>query len=188
MTVGTMQREVAKILADILAAELDLDSSHCLLGDQKWDIPEDKALFLVVFAQAGAPFGGVTYLDTDEASSTFGKEIQQATVVHDCRIEIMSFDNDARVRQMEPGLALNSLFAQQQAELYRIQIGRAQQPVNASDTEVTGRLQRFVIHVNVTALHQKVKTPPSADYYNKFNVRPGFTTAAVNPPAVSDQQ
>lgn len=187
MTIGTIEREVAKIIADIMGAELELDSSHCLLGDQKWDIPEDKKLFLVVFAQAGAPFGGVTYLDTDEASSTFGKEIQQATVVHDCRIEMMSYDNDARVRQMEPAMALNSFFSQQQAELYRIQIGRAQTPVNASETETTGRLQKFVIHVNVTALHQKVKTLPPADYYNKFNVRPGYAET-VNPPAVSDQQ
>lgn len=186
MTVATLEREVAKIVADIIMAELELDAQHCLLGDQKWDIPADNNLFAVVFAQAGAPFGGTSFLDTDETSSTFGKEVQQASVMHDVRIEIMSFDNSARVRAQEVGMALASFFAQQQSELYRVQIGRAQPAVNASETEVAGRLQKFVVHVNVTALHQKVKTP-AADYFDKFNVRDGYADA-VNPPQVSDQQ
>lgn len=181
----TIAREVSKIIADILGEELVLDPEHCLLGDQKWDIPADKKLFVVVFEQAGPPFGAATYLDTDEASSTFGKEIQQSSVLHDCRIEIMSFDGEARARKEEPGLALAGLLAQQRAAEFGIQIGRAQSTVNASDAEVTGRLQRFVIHANVTALHQKVKEPPKADYFDKFN---GATAPGIAKPKVTDQQ
>lgn len=182
---STLARDVAKIVADILGDEMTLDQEHCLLGNQKWDIPADQELFLVVFDQAAPAIGAANYLDTDEASATFGKEIQQSTVLHDVRVEMMSFDASARLRKEEPGLALASIFAQQQAEKYGIQIGRAQTPVDASETELTGRLQKFVMHVNVTALHMKVKTPPTADYFNKFN---GATVdGTIKPPKITDQ-
>lgn len=183
--VGTMEREVAKIIADILQEDMVLDDAHCLLGEQKWDIPADKALFLVVFDQTAPPFGGASYLDTEDGSSTLGKEIQESAVMHDVRIEIMSFDNDARTRKEEIGMALAGLRAQQLAEQYRIQIGRAQPPVSASETEVAGRLQRYVIHVNVTSLHRKVKEPPKADYFDKFNLATVDGTA--KPPKITDQ-
>ena len=186
MSVGTVTREVAKIAADIIAAEMELNAEHCLLGDQKWDIPKDKGLFVVVFAQAAPPYGGATFLDTDETSDTFGKEIQQASVLHDVRVEIMSFDNSARVRATEVGLAFNSLLAQQLSEKYNISIGRTQAAVNASDSEPTGRLQKFVTHTNMTALHQKVKNPPSADYFNKFNG--AAADGSANPPAIAAQE
>ncbi len=178
---STLTREVAKIVADILQVEMVLDESHCLLGNQKWDIPADKLLFVVVFDKAGPSFGAANYLDTDETSDTYGKEIQQSSVLHDVTVEIMSFDADARLRKEEVGMALASMYAQQQAEEYGIQIGRAQAPVDASDAEPTGTLQRFVIRTNITALHQKVKNPPTGtDYFNKFN---GATVdGTIDPP------
>jgi hypothetical protein len=166
---GTLVREVAKIACDILQAELGLDDAHCLLGNQPWEIPADKALFAVVFDMAGPAIGTTSHLDRDETSPTFGKEIQQSTVIHTVRVEIMSFDNDARTRKEEIGLAFASLYAQQLEGKYDIQIGRAQAPIDASDAEVTSRLLRFVVRVNITAMHQKVKAPPSADYFDKFN-------------------
>ena len=165
----TLQREVSKIVADILREEMTLDAAHCLLGDQKWDIPKDKKLFVVIFDQTGPPIGAANYLDTDEESKTFGKEIQESNVIHDVRVEIASYGGDARIRKEEVGLALGSFFAQQNAGKFGIQIGRAQAPVNASDTELTGRMLRYVIHLNITALHVKIKEPPKADFYNKFN-------------------
>lgn len=182
----TIAREVAKIVADLLASEMGLDEQHCLLGDQKWDIPADKQLFVVVFDQAAAPIGAASYLETNPASINVDKEIQQAAVLHDVRVEIMSFDADARLRKEEVGLALGGIASQQAGEQYGLQIGRAQPPVNASETEVSGRLQRFVIHVNVTALHQKVKTPPGYGYFDKFN---GATEAGtIDSPSITDQQ
>jgi len=182
----TLEREVSKIVADILAAELELDEAHCLLGNQKWDIPADKKLFVVVYDLAGPAFGAANWLDTDETSSTFGKEIQQSAVLHDVRIEIMSFDADARLRKEEVGLALGGFLSQQLAAKYGIQIGRTTEPVDATDTELTARLNKFVMHNKVTALHQKVKNPPAADYFNKFNNATVDGTA--NAPQITDQQ
>ena len=166
---STLSREVSKIVADILQEEMGLDKDHSILGDQKWDIPKDKKLFVVIFDQAAPPTGAANFMDTDQESKTFGKEIQQSNVIHDIRVEIMSYDADARLRKEEVGLALASFFAQQLSGKYGIQIGRAQSPINASDTEVTGRMLRYVIHLNITALHVKIKDLPSADFFDKFN-------------------
>jgi len=35
MTGGTLPRELAKIVCDILQAEMELDAAHCLLGDRR---------------------------------------------------------------------------------------------------------------------------------------------------------
>lgn len=166
---NTINREIAKIIADILQEELTLDDAHCLLGDQKWRLPEDEALFCVVFDETLKPFGAVKYLDTVTASPTVGSEVQQVAGVHTIRIEIMSFSNEARTRKEEVMMALNSLYAEQQAELAGIQISRPQAPVNASEAEETARLLRYSINVNVTALHQKVKVPPQYGYFDKYN-------------------
>lgn len=183
---GTLEREVAKIVADLLASEMGLDEAHCLLGDQAWDIPGDKKLFVVVFDQAGPTIGAADYLDADASSSTYGKEVQQSSVLHDVRVEVMSLKSgEARVRKEEVGLALASIAARQAAGRYRVQIGRAQPPVDASETEVSGRLLKFVVHVNVTALHQKVKDPPAPGFYDKFN---GATVdGSAKTPEVSTQ-
>lgn len=170
-TVGALPaREVSKVLMDILQAEMDLDATHCLLGDQKWDIPADSKLFVVIFDDAGPPFGACDFLDTDPTSPFLGLEVQQSSVLHHCRVDIMSFDAEARTRKEEVGMALASLAAQQAQGQHKMQIGRPQAPVNATATEEAGRLFRYVTSVNVTALHQKVKAPPpGADYYDEFN-------------------
>ncbi len=65
--------------------------------------------------------------------------------------------------------ALASFYSQQLQGQYRIQIGRAQSPLNATEAEETGRLLRYVVRANVTALHQVAKAPPGAGYDDKFN-------------------
>ena len=183
---STITREPAKFVADVLQEEMDLDDAHCLLGDSEWHIPADKELFVAVFDGGGPVISTVNFLDADATSTTYGKEIQQSTILHDIRIEIMSFDADARLRKEEVGMAMASMFAQQEAERYRMGLGRAQVPVNATDSEPTGRLLKYVTHINVTALHQKVKDPPTGkDYFTKFN---GATTAGTaNPPQVTSE-
>lgn len=185
MTVATQEREVAKIVAGILMEELGLDEKHVLLGDQQYDLPTDKGLFAIVFTSAAPPIGATSFLDNDETSSTFGKEVQQASVLHDCRVEVFSFDQSARTRAVEVVMALVGFYAQQQAERYRVQIGRPSNPVDASETETTKRLLKYVCHVKITALHQKVKNLPGYGYFDKFN---GATAdASAKSPSIATQ-
>lgn len=188
---GTLpERAVDDVVADVLAYEFALDAAHCLLGNMKYKIPPDQQLYVVVFDDMGPPFGVTAFLDQDEASPTFGQEVQQASVLHAVRVEVMGFLTDAgydpaKAAANRLASALGGFYAQQLAGQYRMQVGRAQQPVNASDAEVTGRLVRYVARVNVTALHQTAKNPPGAGYFDKFN---GATTdGTANPPEVQSQ-
>jgi len=172
-----INREPVKVVAEILKSEMSLDDSHILLGDEKWDIPADKELFVVLFDNGPKPISRSSRFDT-----ATNEEIQQATMLHEIRIEICSFGPSARTRKEEVAMALGSIFAQQTMEKYQCQVARMPGPaVNASDTEATARLLRFTTTVNVTALHTKVK---GVDYYDKFNVR-GIYTDVVNPPEVT---
>jgi len=171
-------REPAKVVADILQSEMELDAGHCLLGDQEWDLPSDRGLFAVVFDDAQHTIGTTTEMDQ---TGPLPAEVQKHASIHDIRIEIMSFDNSARTRKVEVSMALTSFFAQQKMEEYNCQISRPQAPTNATETEVTGRLHRYVIRVRVTCLQTKTKT--SAQYFDKFNG--AVVDATINAPEVN---
>jgi len=164
------QREVTKVVADILMSEMALDAEHCLLGDQQYALPADDELFVVVFDDGFKPLGGTKFIELDPASENYLHEVQQYSGLHDVRVEVMSFSNAARLRIGEVAMALNSIYAQQLSEQYQIQIAdRIKTPVNATAAEETGMLFRYSTHVNVTAMHQKVKPLPFYNYYDKYN-------------------
>ena len=183
---STIEREISKIIADILQVELGLDDEHCILGDQKFEIPKDEKLFVVVFDDSIKYIGNTKFLETDEESVNAGQEVQQASGLHSIRIEIMSFGKEARVRKEEIIMALNSFTSDQVQEKSLIQISRAQSPVNATAAEETENLFRYVVLVNVTALHQKVKKLPQFGFYDKFN---GATEdQTINQPEVNTNE
>jgi hypothetical protein len=190
--IGTLPaRAVDDIIADIMKAEFSLDAEHCLLGNMRYKIPPDQKLFVVVFDDMGPPFGACTFLDIDETSPTYGLEVQQSTVLHTVRVETMGFIDDdgydvAKDTAPKVTHALGGFLAQQAMGKYRLQIGRAQAPINATDTEETARLVKYVSRVNITALHQTAKAPPAgADYFDKFN---GATVnGSANAPEVITQ-
>lgn len=185
-TSSTLTRGVDQIVADVVAAELGLDAAHCLCGDQDWDIPPDAKLFVVVFDDDGPVIGEGSFLDVDPASPTFEKEVQTCAKMHRVRVEAMSLSDEAKARKEEIGLALTSQRAQQAMGQYGVSIGRPGQAVNASEAEVTRRLRRFVIAVNVTAVHRKVQAPPAgADFFDKFNGAQADGTAL--PPSVATE-
>jgi hypothetical protein len=184
-------RAVDLVVADVLQYELGLDAAHCVLGNQKYRIPADRKLFVVVFDDMGPSYGQATFLDTNPESPTVGLEVQQSTILHAVRAEVMGYLGDngedvAKAAAPRVAGALNGLYAQQQMGLYRFKIGRAQSPVPATGAEETAELVRYMVRVNVTALHQTVKAPPpGADYFDKFN---GATIdGTINPPEVALQ-
>jgi hypothetical protein len=173
-------REPAKVIADILKHEMNLDDAHCFIGDQPWEIPADAKLFVAVHDDGGPVVGVSSEIDT---TSNPLKEIQKVTIVHDVRIEIMSLwpGNEARTRKEEVGMALESQYAQDVMDARNCSIGRIRALTNASESEVATRLLRYTVHANVTALHVKEKLNPP--YYDKFN---GATVdGTANPPEVN---
>lgn len=178
------------VFADVLRYEFGIDAEHCLLGNMPYKIPPDQKLYVVVFDDMGPVVGTATVLDTDSASPTYLKELQQSRMLHYIRAEVAGFIDDQgfdvakATAAMIPG-ALNGFYSQQLQGKYKMQFGQAQQPINASDAEETRRLVRYMVRSNATVLHQVARTPPDGGYYDKFN---GATTdGTVLPPAITTQ-
>ena len=176
MADASILREPSKVVADVLISEMGLDDAHCVLGDQPWPIPPDTALYISVFESGPKIIG----LKTEMDDSNPPREIQSGSGLYDVRIELYSLvpGKEARTRRMEVGMALASFAAQQAMAASSCQISRILEPVDASESEGAGQVFKYVIHVNVTALFQKIKT--SMLYFDKFNGATEDGTA--NPP------
>ena len=180
-----------EIAQNILAYEWELDAAHCVLGNMQYKIPSDDKLFVVVFDDMGPSFGQCDFLDTDPTSPTYLLEVQQSTILHAIRVEIMGYikDDGYDVAKEHAALVANAfagIFAQQLMGQYKLQFGRVQAPVNASAAEGANRLVRYHARTNTTVLHQRAKTPPGAGYDDKFN---GATVdGKILPPALSVQE
>jgi hypothetical protein len=154
-------REPAKVVADILAHELELDVQHITLNDEKWNIPKDKGLFIhLSYIGPNKPIANSNELDT---SVTPPLEVQSVTAMDTVQIDSMSYDSSARTRKHEIGMALGSIYSQQAQERYQCQIALLNTPpVDTSSLEGTGMLKRFTTTTNVTALFKKSKV---AEYF-----------------------
>lgn len=171
-------REPAKVVLDILKAEMELADGAIMMAYEKWDIPANKGLFVSISYMGP----GKIVANVNEFDSATNEEVQQITMVNTVQIDVMSFDSSARLRKEEVAMALASIYSKQLQEKYNMQIGR--QPTafaDASNLEVTKMLNRFVTTVSVTSLHVKRK---SVDYFDKFNQRPPYLEQ-INPPAIS---
>jgi hypothetical protein len=170
-----INREPVKVIAQIIQNQLGLEDDHIIVGEEKFDIPVDKTLFVALFDEGPKPISRSNRLDTDT-----NEEIGTVTRLHPIRIEICSFNNEARQRKEEVVIALGSIYAQQVMEQYQCQV--ASDPVSFVDTssaEPSSILKRYSAVVNVTAMYGKVQAvPASKGYFSKFNVPPG----PLNPP------
>ena len=158
-------REPAKVVADILAHELEIDAQHITLTDEKWNIPKDKGLFVhLSYIGPNKPIASSNELDT---SVTPPLEVQSITAMDTVQIDFMSYDSSARTRKHEIAMALGSIYSQQAQERYQCQIAlMPTPPVDTSSLEGTGMLNRFTATVNVTALFKKSKV---AEYFTALN-------------------
>ena len=170
-----INREPLKVVAQIIQEQLGLDVFHVIDATEKFDIPVDQGLFVVLFDEGPSIISRSNWFDPSTNS-----EVQTHTMLHPIRIEICSFNHEARQRKEEVALALDSIYAQQLMEQYQCQVssmtGKFQ---DASAAEPSSFLKRYSTVVNVMAIHGKVQP---VDYFDKFN---GATVAqTVNPPEV----
>lgn len=169
-------REPLKIVAQIIAHELDMDPALIFDGNEKYDIPTTQGLFIVLTDMGPEPISRTSFFDTNTNS-----EEQTHTMLHPISIDVCSFNLDARQRKEEISLALDSIYAQQIMEQYQCQVASFTGKFsNVSAAEPSSYLKRYNATVNVTAIHGKVR---SVSYFDKFN---GATVDQTsNPPEVT---
>ncbi len=169
-------REAAIIIAEILTAQLGLAPGQIMLTNQRWEIPETQGLFVAISYVSGKPIG-----NTNEVVPTDGgmQENQAILMLYDLQIDLMSYDDSARVKKEIAYMGLLSVASQQIQEQYSVQVYRNPQPFqDVSELEESGRLIRYTTTVRLTQLVRNTIT--TVPYYDDFS-------EAV-PPTLAEQQ
>jgi hypothetical protein len=147
-------KESIKVIADIIATEMDLDiTKQVVIYNQKYNIPTSEGLFVALSLLAPKVIGAKSEVNL------LGEEVQSAAIIEMIQIDIMSANADARLRHFEVLLALNSIYSQQQQELYNIKIARLPSTMSdASSLEGSAIMNRYVSTVLVNSVITKTKS------------------------------
>ncbi len=158
-------REAAKIIADVLVAQLGLLPGQIMLTNQKWFIPEDQGLYVAISYVSGKVIGNTNYSVPTDAGMT---EMQQMVMLYQIQIDLMSYDDSARVKKELAYMGLMSIASEKLQEQYNVQIARNPQPFqDVSMLEESGRLNRYTTLIAVTQLIMNAVT--GVPYYSDFS-------------------
>lgn len=166
-----MQREIEKIIRDIILNEIAVDAENVWIQDQNKVIPpDDNKLFIVVGMVDARPISNVNRaVPVDGGGMT---EVQITTQLENIQIDLFSRDNKARVTRAEVQMAMQSIFAQQKMEEFDFKIFRIPASfVNSSEAEGTSQLNRFSIVIPCHVWYRKEKAVSSTNYYDDFDTR-----------------
>lgn len=169
-------REPGKIVQDVIQSELDLDDGQVMFTNQKYEIPTD-GLFIVVSYVGPSK---VIASNSDWVDNGAGLiERQTVNVDHWLQIDIMSFGDEARTRKEEVMMAVQSIYSEQQQELYSMNIAR--HPGAFMDTsflEGTKIITRYTTTLRTKSVLRKERE--IADIYTDFSraVPPSVTVNA----------
>lgn len=93
-------------------------------------------------------------------------EIQDINESRMMQVDVYSRNNDARERFWEVQTALNSVYAQQQMDLYNFKLSTINSAQNTSGIDGGSDINRFSITFTALTHQQKTKV---IDYYDKFS-------------------
>ena len=168
-----MNKSIEKILVDIIKHELDLPANY---GTTDRD---DVIPSVVIYGQNIKLFNTDklqitvkttnfrTYSNRNETKEINGvfTEIQDLNQACMVQIDCYSRNNDARDRHHEIIMAMNSVYAQQQMDLYNFKLGLIGNTVNISGIDGGSDINRYTITYNAIIHHHK---ETAINYYNKF--------------------
>lgn len=168
-----MQRNIEKIIVDIIKHELDLPDNYgvttnkdvipsVIIYSQNIKLFNTDKLQITVRTVSQRVWSNRN--ETKEIGGVF-TEVQDINESRLMQIDIYSRNNDARERFWEVEMALNSIYAQQQMDLYNFKIGTIASAQNVSGIDGGSDINRFAITFSVLT-HQHKQKP--VDYYDNF--------------------
>lgn len=161
--------EPIKVMGMVLQQEMDLPVTQILLGKENYKIPKVEGLYVALLYGPDTTIGNNNYNSTDAQGNFY--EVQDAVMLHQIEIEIMSFDSEARLRKQEVLQALQSYYAQSLMEKYQMRIAATPTSFVPVDTiEETKQLNRFHVAVAVNAIWRKIKTTPYYETLQKVGL------------------
>ncbi len=153
--------EPIKVLAMLFQQELEIAAGQIMLGLENWAIPKEKGLYVALL------YGPDQVIGNNSTNSLVGgifTEVQEAVMLHQIDVDLMSFNSEARLRKEEFLMALTSFRAGELMEQYQMRIGSVPgsfAPVQSP--EEAKQLNRFQITVPMYAIHVKTKVVPYYD-------------------------
>jgi hypothetical protein len=154
-------------IVDIIRNELQLADDRVNVYNEKFNIPNDKFLFVGVAYKFSKVFGSKS--ETIDVDGDFSEKQGLNTQEH-YSIMIFSRNHDALRRKEEVVMALGSIYARQQGDRYGFSIARIAPIQDVSGIEGAAILYRFEVDIVVLARYEKIKTVP---WYGTF---PGNVT------------
>jgi len=168
--------ETGKILVNLLEAWFGFQGKERVVNyNQKWLMPEDDGLYLVVRFLWSKPFGSKLSYTGTVAAGDYTEIVSTNTQEH-YALEIQSASTEARARKLDLLLALTSTQSVQAQEDNQIKF--ANLPTRVQDTSYSdgaARINRFSVEVNVLRAY---KVTRKVEYYDKFQIPPNLI---INP-------
>lgn len=168
-----MNKSIEKILVDIIKHELNLPANYgttsngdvipsvIIYGQNIKLFNTDKMQITVRTVSQRVWSNRSEFKEVDDAFT----EIQDINESRLMQVDVYSRNNDARERFWEVSMALRSVYAEQQMDLYNFKIGTITNSQNTSGLDGGSDINRFTITFNVLTHQHKQKT---VDYYDKF--------------------
>ena len=172
-----MIKSIEKILVDIIKHELNLPDNYgttskgdvipsvIIYGQNIKLFNTDKMQITVRTVSQRVWSNRNEFKEVTTSNVTNYTEIQDINESRFMQIDVYSRNNDARDRFWEVSMALRSVYAEQQMDLYNFKIGTITNSQNTSGIDGGSDVNRFTISFNVLTHQQKAKT---VDYYDKF--------------------
>ena len=161
-----MNREPILILKDILQDRMLLTDEQIFIYNQDFKIPTTQGLFVVLNYGTTQNYSTTNqFIPADEAEEGAEENISMLTK-EDYIINLMSKNNEARLRKEEAIMAFNSNFSQEKQNEFQFQIARISNSFNnVSELEGAGMLNRFAITISLLAHYSQTN---DTAYYDTF--------------------
>lgn len=177
-----MQKEIEKILVDIIQKEMNLPDNYGKIhGDIVPSVTiyaqniklfnTDKIQITIKTLTAHDYSNRIEYIENPEPTDPDGKdallEVQDINQSRMMQVDIYSRNNEARQRFWEVSAALKSTYSQQMQDKYSFKIGTITNDINLSGLSGGSDINRYTLTFNVLVHYQKSKP---IDYYDKFQI------------------
>lgn len=178
-----MNKEIEKILVDIIQKELNLpdnwgttskgDVIPCVtIYAQNIKLFNTEHIQITVKTLTAKDFSNrIEYKENPNPTAPDGSdmflEVQDLNQSRMMQIDVYSRNNEARLRFPEVSMALNSTYARQQMDLYNFKLGTITNDVNLSGLDGGSDVNRYTLTFNVLVHYQKIKP---VNYYDKFEL------------------
>lgn len=154
------------LIRDIVKHEMSLADDRIYIYNQKFDIPPDNNLFVVIEYRSSKIISSRNRNAQDNTGEYY--EVQELSVQEQIVVQLFSRSLEALQRKEEAVMALYSIYSQQKQDAGSFKITRNAPIEDLSSLEASAILYRFDIPVTIFTWYEKKKL---AAFYDSMHVK-----------------